>query len=1597
MIFQALEKSPLIRQSEKHRVDWHRKRLLNLSRMAGESLESYITRASLYRDQLAGLDASLSMGERFFVGHLIDHAKLTRRDKAMLKTHAGEDSELGITGAMMELSAELEGEAGYPIGQAEGQLSGAQGEEFMVQRGVVGFRFQKKEKAALAAEVQDLETATQMSFPMDSVPEEPGGEESVDEGDAAMPADVLHAEHEALALQYKARQKMAEVKKLRNFYRKNEDGKKPKLMKCFVCDEPGHIARDCPKVRGTLNSSNPVLVTASHSQGKNDPEELEWDLLASLCSITEDRPNKAKEVYMVQSGVRVVQGSAEQSHDTGVVAHEAWWNMKELAKRVILDLGCMRNVVGVQWATDVLEHWRSQGRWFKIIPEAEVFRFGDGNTLRSRYRLQLEATFGGRRVLLAFSVVPGPCPPLLSKQSHTKLGVRLDTEHHTLSSRKLKVQNYGLVETEAGHYTMRIDEFHLLSPEDESWQEGNEYTMLSDEEVALFETVQPDAEVFGSCIDPEQELGKTNGLPTHSSSQSDAMSPLRLAATSDTRMSGPVRGELRECGLANNHRVQGEVGGERAEGRGREAEASQGGSSEHGVGEDREAGEGSSLSGKVEVGSDSHRIRAVDRDAYSSGIHGCSSPGSGSGRGGSDYEETGQASSFQDQEGARCSTDGVGGELSIPVELLERGIDLQHSSQHGKSSSHLPMEEVGVAAEGEGSSEAGVEGEGYLAEESQVADLPSQLRDCGIVGSLRCDETEAEVKRLSGSAAEEKLKASRPQRGVTQRLKRGIEENWKIQELMLQLMDAEEHYLLVELFAGCARLSRMAKNREGWVAMDPVDLLYGHNLTDRRTQREVLYLIRQLKPDLVTMSPRCGPWSQFQRINPNIDQVMREREADIPLWRFCREVWDEQDKQGRFVLMENPAQSEAWNLDFMQARPHLYRAKVPQCAFGLRDVINGKPHQKYTNLDVNNEAFRNELLVGAVCNHRPGEHQPIEGHVFWEGRTQRRSALAARWPEAFCEHMLEAAERAWEKCDDDAPRKLTEGREPGGSHYALPVEPLPTVEGELRRQLEKADWRGGQYDYVYFEGTARQSSYKVRQALAHLHVALGHPSQERLTRMLMVSGCGTVVTKAAHGMRCQICEAVRPPGAEPKVSGQRPTRFGEKILSDSFYVWDFKGERFNITHIIDSLTEYHVGMASKNPGAEVTAELLQHRWCAVFGPPELLQTDAGREYEDVIQKISRVLDFRHEVVPPGAKWRQGQVERHGAVVKLMMMRVIHSQQAHGLEDVKMVASACFAAKNRLCNRMGLSPLQAITGRNTAIPASLMDQLCSGHIRQALNEQLEVKEALRRAERIRAAAIDSFNWVDSNEVIRKGLHARSRPPKLEAIQEGCTVYVHDPPPSRRGQARRLQDHSSWDGPALVVCVERHQNVPNRIWVRLRTKVKSYPLEKVRLATPDEMLGSQFVVQVLQDLSEEIKNGKLMVEQDEQVPTPAPPTRKRASRLEGLPEEEGMLEDGPQPVSQAEREMRPQQVRRMEVLNDLPEVIIGGKCQSLRRAIRPAVQCWVEDWMLMRERSFWPKMKRTWEQMMRDHLRFCPEMDIKCRFSRREGSLKTCPGG
>ena len=116
-------------------------------------------------------------------------------------------------------------------------------------------------------------------------------------------------------------------------------------------------------------------------------------------------------------------------------------------------------------------------------------------------------------------------------------------------------------------------------------------------------------------------------------------------------------------------------------------------------------------------------------------------------------------------------------------------------------------------------------------------------------------------------------------------------------------------------------LTRVARRRQGWEVLDPVDLVYRDDLTLPDHRARVLEVIKKEEPDLVTLSPRCGPWSQFQRLVKDTEKVMLKRKEDLVHWRFVREVWDFQDGVGRLVITENPWQSEVLRLSFMESRP----------------------------------------------------------------------------------------------------------------------------------------------------------------------------------------------------------------------------------------------------------------------------------------------------------------------------------------------------------------------------------------------------------------------------------------------------------------------------------------------------------------------------------------------------------------------------------------------------------------------------------------------------------------------------------------------------
>lgn len=154
------------------------------------------------------------------------------------------------------------------------------------------------------------------------------------------------------------------------------------------------------------------------------------------------------------------------------------------------------------------------------------------------------------------------------------------------------------------------------------------------------------------------------------------------------------------------------------------------------------------------------------------------------------------------------------------------------------------------------------------------------------------------------------------------------------------------------------------------------------------------------------------------------------------------------------------------------------------------------------------------------------------------------------------------------------------------------------------------------------------------------------------------------------------------------------------------------------------------------------------------------------EFAGAVEVLNDLMGVIHNTIPEGAKWRLGHAERHGAILKLMLLKMLKSMNLEGLDDMRTAVTAACSAKNRLCNHVGVSPLQAVTGRNASIPASLMTQICSGKMKFVLNQDMDREECLRRAERIRQLRCHrklSLVGLDSHATLRRALGRKSRPP------------------------------------------------------------------------------------------------------------------------------------------------------------------------------------------------------------------------------------------
>lgn len=115
-------------------------------------------------------------------------------------------------------------------------------------------------------------------------------EENLDE--EQLPPELTQFENEAFAMHFKARQKIAEVKKLRQYFKRPDADEQKRLLAekmktspCHKCGELGHWSRECPQ-KGTHGVNNAGTKT----------DDSEWATLAALCTFSPE-PKSAGSRY----------------------------------------------------------------------------------------------------------------------------------------------------------------------------------------------------------------------------------------------------------------------------------------------------------------------------------------------------------------------------------------------------------------------------------------------------------------------------------------------------------------------------------------------------------------------------------------------------------------------------------------------------------------------------------------------------------------------------------------------------------------------------------------------------------------------------------------------------------------------------------------------------------------------------------------------------------------------------------------------------------------------------------------------------------------------------------------------------------------------------------------------------------------------------------------------------------------------------------------------------------------------------------------------------------------------------------------------------
>ena len=222
------------------------------------------------------------------------------------------------------------------------------------------------------------------------------------------------------------------------------------------------------------------------------------------------------------------------------------------------------------------------------------------------------------------------------------------------------------------------------------------------------------------------------------------------------------------------------------------------------------------------------------------------------------------------------------------------------------------------------------------------------------------------------------------------------------------------------------------------------------------------------------------------------------------------------------------------------------------------------------------------------------------------------------------------------------------------------------------------------------------------------HKNLGHPGRESFVRMLRLGGTSEDAISYARVWKCPVCVRCQPPAATPPSSKMTAEVFNDIVGLDLLYITDTNGTLYTVLSMVDFASRYHCAVLIKDKRPATVARAFARFWLRWAGSPKAILHDQGGEFEGSFARLLDKLNAGSQVTGADAGWQNGLVERHGAILKVIVRKSLDEVGAYDEDEIEMLLIAATHAKNQMASVHGFSPIQHVLGQDIRLPASVLD-------------------------------------------------------------------------------------------------------------------------------------------------------------------------------------------------------------------------------------------------------------------------------------------------